>query len=251
MSARYAAVILVLSMATIGHLVDGARQARATAQPDLAAIDRPPPIPTPDGLAAPRSFKQVGLPDELTQAAIPRDDPLTPQRISLGEKLFFDGRLSADSSVACATCHNPTLAFTDGRPVSIGVHGRAGQRNAPTILNVLYNKAQFWEGRAKTLEEQAGLPIVNPSEMGQPNLDAAVGQIADIEEYRQAFVSAFGRPVNGPDLLRAIAAYERSLGRSIPRSIASSPVTRMRSTTRLNAAGSCSTPRHAATSAMR
>ena len=70
-------------------------------------------------------------------------------------------------TVACATCHDPARAFTDGRPVSIGIHGRAGQRNAPTVLNALYNKAQFWDGRVNTLEEQAALPIINPFEMGQ------------------------------------------------------------------------------------
>jgi cytochrome c peroxidase len=112
--------------------------------------------------------------------------------------------------VACSTCHDPARAFTDGRPVSIGIHGRAGQRNAPTILNALFNKTQFWDGRVNTLEEQAALPIVNTVEMGQPSLDAAVARIAAIGEYRRAFSSVFGRPTNGPDLLRAIASYERT-----------------------------------------
>src|SRR5882724_6642242 len=125
-------------------------------------------------------------------------------------KLFFDGRLSADGTVACSTCHDPVRAFTDGRPTSIGIQGRAGQRNAPTILNALYNKTQFWDGRAKTLEEQAALPIVNPVEMGQPSMDAAVTRIAAIAEYQGAFRGVFGRPPNGPDLLRAIASYERT-----------------------------------------
>src|SRR5439155_9113900 len=129
----------------------------------------------------------------------------------LGQKLFFDGRLSADGTVACSTCHDPARAFADGRRTSVGIGGRSGQRNAPTILNALYNKTQFWDGRAKTLEEQAALPIVNSVEMGQPSLDAAVAKIADIEEYNQAFRNVFGRPVTGPDLLRAIASYERTL----------------------------------------
>jgi cytochrome c peroxidase len=170
-----------------------------------------PPIPAADPLARPRSLDQVGLPVELTRSVIPRDNPQTPEKIALGEKLFFEGQLSADGTVACATCHDPARAFTDGRPVSIGIDGRAGQRNAPTVLNALYNKAQCWDGRARTLEEQAALPIVNPVEMGQPTLDAAVAQIAGIEEYKQAFQKVFRRPVNGTDLLRAIAAYERTL----------------------------------------
>lgn len=147
---------------------------------------------------------------EATRAAAPADNPQTPEKIALGEKLFFDGRLSVDGTVACSTCHDPARAFSDGRVVSIGVKGRVGQRNAPTILNALYNKAQFWDGRAKTLEEQAGLPIINPSEMGQPGLDAAVARIAAVPEYDQAFHVVFGRPINGTDLVRAIASYERS-----------------------------------------
>ena len=170
-----------------------------------------PPIPPAGPLARPRSLQQVGLPAELTRAAIPQDNPQTPEKIRLGQKLFFDGRLSADGTVACATCHDPARAFTDGRPASIGIHGRAGQRNAPTILNALYNKAQFWDGRAKTLEDQASFPIINPVEMGQPTLDAAVDKLAGVEEYRRAFQKVFGRPVNGTDLVRALAAYERTL----------------------------------------
>ena len=177
-----------------------------------ASPDEPkaPPIPKAGPLSVPRSLKQVGVPIAATQALIPADNPQTLEKIELGKKLFFDGRLSADGTVACATCHDPAHAFTDGRPVSIGIKGRAGQRNAPTILNALYNKTQFWDGHATTLEDQAALPIVNPVEMGQPNLDAAVAEIASIKEYDQGFRSVFGRAPNGTDLTRAIASYERT-----------------------------------------
>jgi cytochrome c peroxidase len=170
-----------------------------------------PPIPKPGPLAEPRSLQQVGAPRDQTRAVIPKDNPQTPEKIALGEKLFFDGRLSADGTVACATCHDPARAFTDGRPASIGIDGRVGQRNAPTVLNALYNKTQFWDGRVTTLEEQAELPIINPIEMGQTNIDAAVAQIQKIKEYQDAFVRVFGRPPNGPDLKRALASYERTL----------------------------------------
>ena len=168
------------------------------------------PIPEAGPLAQPRSLRQVGAPADAIRATIPPDNPQTPEKIALGQRLFFDGRLSADGSVACSTCHDPARAFTDGKPVSIGISGRLGQRNAPTILNALYNKTQFWDGRAKTLEEQAALPIVNPLEMGQPSMDAAVTRIAAIAEYQRAFRGVFGRPPNGPDLVRAIASYERT-----------------------------------------
>jgi cytochrome c peroxidase len=169
------------------------------------------PIPVPGPLAQPQSLKQVGLPVLQTLAEIPADNPQTPEKIALGEKLFFEARLSADGTVACASCHNPDRAFTDGRPTSVGFRGRVGQRNAPTVLNALYNKKQFWDGRSETLEDQAALPITNPSEMGQPNLDAAVATIAAIPEYQQAFQQVFSQPPNGLNIVRAIASYERTL----------------------------------------
>jgi cytochrome c peroxidase len=178
----------------------------ATQRMDLKA----PPIPEAGALGRPKSPQQIGASDGATRAAIPPDNPQTPEKIALGQKLFFDGRLSADKTVACSTCHDPARAFTDGRPVAIGINGRAGQRNAPTILNALYNKTQFWDGRVNTLEEQAALPIVNSVEMGQSSLDAAVARIAAIGEYQRAFKRVFGGPPNGPDLLRAIASYERT-----------------------------------------
>ena len=179
--------------------------------PASAPGARLPPIPRPGPLAQPRSTRQVGLPNDETLAAIPPDNPQTPEKIALGQKLFFDGRLSVDGTVACATCHDPQRAFTDGRPTSIGVQGRSGQRNAPTVLNALYNKTQFWDGRATTLEDQAALPIANPVEMGQPDLEAAAASLAALPEYQQAFQRVFGRPPNGQDLVAALASYERTL----------------------------------------
>jgi cytochrome c peroxidase len=166
--------------------------------------------PEAEPLAQPKSLQQVGAPVEMTRAAIPPDNPQAPEKISLGQRLFFDRRLSADGTVSCSTCHDPARAFTERKPTSVGIKGRVGQRNAPTVLNALYNKTQFWDGRVNTLEEQAALPIVNSVEMGQPSLDAAVAQIASVEEYQQAFQRVFSRPPNAPDLLRAIASYERT-----------------------------------------
>ena len=167
-------------------------------------------IPKAGALAQPKSPEQVGLPHELTRAVTPADNPTTPDKVALGEKLFFDGRLSADGSVACATCHDPDKGFTDGKATSVGIGKQVGHRNAPTVLNALYNDTQFWDGRARRLEDQAKLPITNQIEMGQPNLDAAVAAVAKVPEYREAFQRVFGRPVNGDDLARAIAAYERT-----------------------------------------
>lgn len=170
-----------------------------------------PPLSKAGALAQPRSQGQVGLPAALTASVIPPASPLTPAAVALGEKLFFDSRLSGDDTVACATCHDPARAFTDGRPVSVGIHGRVGQRNAPTVLNALYNKTQFWDGRVNTLEQQAALPITNPFEMGSASIGEAVGKIAGDTDYQNQFMLAFGRGVNEQDMLRAIATYERTL----------------------------------------
>jgi cytochrome c peroxidase len=196
-------LILVMMVAGIVTLFFGCER---------SAITESSKIPTPetDPLAQPKSLQQVGAPVEMTREKTPADNPQTPEKISLGQRLFLDRRLSVDGTVSCSTCHEPALAFTDRRPTSFGVKGRLSQRNAPTILNALYNKTQFWDGRVNTLEEQAALPIVNAVEMGQPSLDAAVAQIAAVEEYQQAFRVVFGRSPNGPDLLRAIASYERT-----------------------------------------
>ncbi len=195
----------VVTVAATATLIFGCERSAKKASSQL------PLIPETDPLAQPKSLQQVGAPVAMTRAAIPADNPQTPEKISLGQKLFFDRRLSVNGTVSCSTCHDPALAFTDRKPTSVGVQGRAGQRNAPTVLNALYNKTQFWDGRVNTLEEQAALPIVNSVEMGHPNLDAAVAQIATVEEYQQAFRVVFGRPPNGADLVRAIASYERTL----------------------------------------
>ncbi|GIX22768.1 MAG: hypothetical protein KatS3mg121_1551 [Gammaproteobacteria bacterium] len=142
---------------------------------------------------------------------VPDDNALNAERIALGQALYFDTRLSRDGSVACATCHDVTRGFTDRRPVSEGIDGALGRRNAPTTLNAAFFNTQFWDGRAPSLEEQAKLPVTNPIEMGHPSLDAAIAAIADDPEYRRLFQAAYGRAPNAEDMARAIAAFERTL----------------------------------------
>src|ERR1700757_971992 len=179
--------------------------------PPLAlAPGEAPPLIKQGPLAEPRSSDQVGFPTVLTEYVI-SPATLTPAKVALGQKLFFEPRLSGDSTVACATCHDPDRAFADGRPVSVGIHGRVGQRNAPTVLNALYSKHQFWDGRVSTLEQQAAMPITNPFEMGSASIGDAVSRIASDKDYQTQFVQAFGRGVNEQDMLSAIAAYERTL----------------------------------------
>src|SRR5262249_26746540 len=98
----------------------------------------------------------------LPPIPIPPDNPPTPDAIALGRRLYSDARLSSDNTIACATCHNPQLGFSDGRRVSAGFGGHTGSRNAPTVLNAAFWPMQFWDGRAASLEDQAGGPIANP-----------------------------------------------------------------------------------------
>jgi cytochrome c peroxidase len=105
---------------------------------------------------------------------VPEDNPRTAQKIELGRELFFDERLSRNQTVACATCHDPARALTDGRPVAIGVNQRAGSRNVPTLFNRAYGRAFFWDGRVQALEDQPLQAITNRNEM-----DLTLGQLVE------------------------------------------------------------------------
>lgn len=141
---------------------------------------------------------------------VPDDNPLTPAKVALGRMLFFDSLLSEDRSLACATCHNPGRAFTDGQPVSVGVFGRKGTRNVPTLVNRTYGASFFWDGRITTLEEQVLQPIQHPKEM-----DITVGEVVVRLErdqvYPDLFQAVFGREVNDGDLAKALASYVRTI----------------------------------------
>ena len=142
---------------------------------------------------------------------IPADNQLTPDRIALGRKLYFDTRLSSDGTVSCATCHDVSRGFTDHRNVSEGVGDHLGRRSAPTTLNAALFQSMFWDGRAPTAEEQAKLPILNPIEMGHPDGAAAVKSIEADPSYAALFQKAYGRAPNYEDVGRAIATFERTL----------------------------------------
>jgi len=207
---RAAATLATVALLYGGALVIAADDAVYGGPPALPP-GQSPPLPKPGPLAAPRPAQQAGLPAALMASVIPPTSPLTPAAVALGQKLFFEPRLSGDGTVACASCHDPARAFTDGRPQSIGIGGKVGQRNAPTVLNAMFNKTQFWDGRVNTLEQQAALPITNAFEMGAANLAAAVAKIAGDADYQVLFRQAYGRDVNERDMLRAIATYERTL----------------------------------------
>ncbi|MET0285877.1 MAG: cytochrome c peroxidase [Polyangiales bacterium] len=165
-----------------------------------------------DGLSL---SKSVVVPQGVSPAfwatLVPKDNPGTAAQVALGKKLYFDTRLSKDGTVACATCHDASRGFADRRGMAEGVGGQIGRRNSPTTLNAVFMHTQFWDGRASTLEDQAGLPIINPIEMGQPNEAAALAAIANDAAYQADFKAAYGGTVNYKDLTKALAAFERTL----------------------------------------
>ena len=153
----------------------------------------------------------AGIPPEVWSYFIPKDNRVTGAKVELGRQLFFDKRLSADGAVSCATCHDPELAFADGRSVAEGIGGRRGSRNSPSLFNAMFNSGQFWDGRADTLEAQAVLPLINPDEMGNASQAQVVDRLAQLPEYAGQFKRVFGTSVTIDGLGKAIAAYERTL----------------------------------------
>jgi cytochrome c peroxidase len=128
---------------------------------------------------------------------VPEDNPLTIERLERGRELFFDTRLSRDGTIACASCHDPARAFTDGRAVAVGVSGRIGRRSAPTLVNRGYGRAFFWDGRAPSLEAQVLQPIQDRNEMDMTlgEVTARVGMSAD--EISRALASFVRSIVSG------------------------------------------------------
>ncbi len=168
------------------------------------------PAPAPAPVAGAADYPWRALPEA---APAPAGNPTTPARVALGERLFFDRRLSRDGTVACASCHEVPGGGADGRPTSIGIDGRTGGRNAPTVWNAAFQAVLFWDGRAASLEEQARGPLVNPLEMGMPSLAAVEERVRQDGDYREAFTAAFGpgEPITIDRITAAIAAYERTL----------------------------------------
>lgn len=166
-----------------------------------------------DGLPARTIAAMLNEYRRPSPAAIPAppDNPITRQKVALGKALFFDPRLSGSGVIACASCHNPALAWEDGRPLGIGHAGTILPRHTPTILNIAWAEPLFWDGRAGTLEEQAKGPIAAPAEMNMP-LEQGVAAIRAIPGYRAAFRAAFpNEPLGTGTLLKAIASYQRTI----------------------------------------
>jgi cytochrome c peroxidase len=142
--------------------------------------------------------------------ALPGVGDLDPGKVALGERLFADPALSADGTIACASCHSLATGGVDNRKASIGVGGAVGVINAPTVFNAALNFAQFWNGRAATLEEQAGGPLTAPAEMGS-TWPAIVATLRSDPSYVTAFAAAYPDGVTEAAVRDALATFERSL----------------------------------------
>ncbi len=150
------------------------------------------------------------LPSVLDSVIQPANNPNTETKVALGRVLFFDGRLSRNNRIACATCHHPNHGFADGKRLAIGIDGQRGSRHTPSLINVGYSNLLFWDGRVATLEEQALHPIQNPKEMDQ-SLKPLLEKLNRIPEYRERFVKAFAGPATAERVAQALAAYQRTL----------------------------------------
>ena len=168
---------------------------RAASKPEDEPLEITPPL---------------GLNPLTPVAVVPAANPMTKGRVELGKLLYFDPRLSKDSTVSCATCHNPEKGWTDQMPVSAGINGQLGGRSSPTVLNTAYNRIQFWDGRAATLEAQAQGPVKNPIEMGDQTYEEIVNRLREIPDYRTRFKKVFGTDVTLDGVAKAIAAFERT-----------------------------------------
>ncbi len=180
-----------LAVAWIGFLIGSP----ALAQTDLMAVAR-------------EQFKPIP-----TSPPVLPGNPSTPAKVELGKMLYFDPRLSASHAISCASCHNIGLGGADAQATSLGHRWQHGGRNAPTVFNAVFNIAQFWDGRAKDLEQQAAGPMMNSVEMASPKLHVAE-QIKGIPGYKPAFEAAFpGDPdaITLPHVQQAIAVFEATL----------------------------------------
>ena len=146
----------------------------------------------------------------------PENNPTTPEKVQLGRRLFFDKIMSRDKTVACATCHRPEQGFASSEAIAIGIEGRLGKRNTPSIFNRGYGSQFLWDGSAQSLEDQALTPITNPNEFGS-DVETVLKALRSNASYREQFTKAFGDSdsveelISADRLAMAIASFERTL----------------------------------------
>ncbi len=146
----------------------------------------------------------------LGKMKIPSDNPMSSEKIKLGKKLFFDKRLSLNNTIACASCHIPEMAFTDGKRFSPGVHGKLSRRNTPTLTNVGYNHKFMFDGEISSLEMQAIVPLIDSLEMAN-DMGVLIKKLREIEYYRKEAKRLFKREFDAYVLTRSLSAFQRTI----------------------------------------
>lgn len=189
--------------------------AKEEVKPEPKAEPKTEPKPEPKAEAKPamapaQPTVEIKAPLGLPPVPIPSDNAMTAEKIELGRLLYFDARVSKDGKISCATCHDPKMAWAEHTPTSKGIHEQVGQRNSPTVINAAYATSQFWDGRAKTLEEQSVGPVGNPIEMGH-SMAAVVEHFNKIPGYQERFKKVFGTGVTEEGFAKAVAAFERTV----------------------------------------
>lgn len=174
------------------------------------ATHEPPSVPPPEPLPLVSQAVPAGFPTQSMVERSPSDNTLTEARAQLGKRLFFDPLLSRTRQVSCGTCHQQEYTFAQADTVSTGVDLRRGARNAPALVNLAWGESFFWDGRAHSLEEQAGKPIENPDEMDLP-LEEAVARVALDPSYVSEFMAAYQGLPSEELLRKAIASFVRTL----------------------------------------
>jgi len=156
----------------------------------------------------------LAAPLGLPPVPVPADNPITAEKVKLGDKLFHDTRFSSTGEVSCSTCHERDKGFTDNLPVSEGIKKLKGTRNAPTVINAVYLHSQFWDGREPSLESQSAQPFVNPVEMGLENHEPILKIVRSDPEYLDLFQRAFGKTgdkITMVEVEQALGTFERTL----------------------------------------
>jgi cytochrome c peroxidase len=150
----------------------------------------------------------------ITGYAENTENPLSEEKIKLGKILYFDDQLSENGKISCNSCHNLNQFGVDNLPTSPGADGTLGTRNSPTVFNAAFHETQFWDGRAKDVEEQAGMPITNPVEMMMPDENYVIDRVKSSALYQEMFKAVYPEdadPISFKNITYAIAAFERTL----------------------------------------
>ncbi|PRP95416.1 Cytochrome c551 peroxidase precursor [Enhygromyxa salina] len=213
--------LAVLSLLSLPACGDGGAHDEAHGSGIEVYAGRVPPAPPKEAELDPAALREQAkkvfgvVPEEFPNA----NNPLTEAKIDLGRMLYYDDRLSLSGDISCNSCHDLASFGVDGLPTSPGHKAEFGERNSPTVYNAGGHLAQFWDGRAADLEEQAKGPVLNPVEMGMPDEASVVAILANIPGYVEAFATAFPEaeePVSFDNMANAIGAFERKLTTPAP-----------------------------------